>query len=122
MRLTKKQKELLQDVKEHWYRMLKWAETRNRQIKVRSFYMKRYLRESWYKDDCAFCRKYYYDNCKECPIKIVTGKKFCLGTNWDKIERSKTWQEWIENTKIFIQFLDDIPTLYSFKKEKKNES
>ena len=100
---AKLQKEAL----DHYDRMIAWAETQDKDIKVNSIRMNIALGELWGGLDCAYCRLFWAGlNCRTgeimCPLKKRGGYRMndCCNGLWDKLNKhSDTWEEWIANAK-----------------------
>lgn len=39
---------------------------------------------------CALCEAYLYDKCNNCPVKLKTGRRFCVGSPWHNAD--KQWE------------------------------
>jgi len=47
---------------------------------------------------CGLCDLFYWNNCRHCPIKEMTGRLYCLGTNINKGMTRKS----VKDTYMFL--------------------
>jgi hypothetical protein len=98
----------------HYWRMRAWAKKQEPEEYPLDSEMCYEIGETWFQDDCFLCLKYGKvlvngDTCVSCPLAINHQKCFYQNSLWDKIYRSKTWREWIENVNNFIKMFLELP-------------
>lgn len=100
----------------HWYRMINFVKKLSKLNNYKDYtYMREYINESWYSEDCALCRRHGMGqdcippdighNC----ILVINGLT-CHhdDSDWSKVEDSKLWIDWLENARKFVKFLKNI--------------
>ena len=104
MKLSKKDRKLVNESIEHWYRIsaCKTLEALDK--------------EGYYCESCALCKEYIDLLCKGCPIALKTGQSACYGSPWyNAAESLEDWEcgaEWTSqdqaNIEAEIRFLESL--------------
>ena len=99
----------------HWFRMRKFVRSiiRNERenllpdMRPYSNILGSNIKETWFSVDCPLCYKYLHgeNSCDNCPILVFD--TYCNNESsiWKKINKSKTWIEWLENSNAMIYLL-----------------
>ena len=103
----------------HWERMIAWVKSidlENLDDINNDVEMHNNIGESWFSNDCIYCKRYGDNDCKRCPLAKKYGE--CLkddniddDTNingWIKVNSSLTWREWLINAELFLEQLKTV--------------
>jgi hypothetical protein len=108
----------------HYDRMITWAKKQNELDQPNDKLMLSLLNETWKGFFCkyciyysgffdeqntSFCKNNTYGNCPLNPNKANFKKTsmYCCNGLWSKMNRSKTWEEWIVNAKLVKKYIKE---------------
>ena len=88
----------------HYDKMIEWAKTQNKQACPSFVRMTFDIGESWGANYCPYCHKYSILGCSNCPLDDKHG---CCNGLWETMDKSETWEEWIENAIIVRNYIKE---------------
>jgi hypothetical protein len=97
-------KEAIDQSIEHWERMIRFAKTQPLKEEPKEYLIYKALQEDWHDDDCALCRE--NEDCSTCPLPLLNECCDDEGSTWDKVDHSKTWEEWLNWAYIMLDNLE----------------
>lgn len=95
----------------HYRRMIEWARFQGMDESPSSIKMQASIGEDWTQAHCAMCNAHYHvtdeNTCITCPIyKYELERCGIVGTRWHRLNKSKTWPEWILNAEYFCAMVE----------------
>lgn len=103
---TYKSKATLQDEAITYFnKMIEWAKTQKETDPPNRAKMNREIQMTWSLSDFSFCNK-YYPRCEKCVVYVKD--EGCCNGYWNELRRSKNWKEWIENSELIIEFVNEL--------------
>ena len=87
---------------QHYDKMIKWAEKQNK-YKIPSVSKMYYeIKTTWAGQHCSYCN-IHNTTCFLCELH---SKNSCCDGLWLRMDRSKTWKEWIKYAKKIKRFIE----------------
>lgn len=115
-------REQLKESLRHYWRMRKWAKWQDGNECPNVDYMEDVINEYWYDGDCALCQEFRSHGgteCGECPLFVNGFGCTEHDSPWSKMDKSKTWTEWIENATEMARVIMKLPRQqHKYKKRK----
>ncbi len=94
-----------------------WAELQDPKTKVNYKDMEDEIKISWYSYDCPYCVDYIetiieLEECINCPLYVakkrnLNNTKHCCNGIWYKMDKAKTWKEWIKYAKKMVIYIEE---------------
>jgi hypothetical protein len=105
---------LLNESITHWEKMKRWAKKQPEQGFPYFREMHLDIGEYWRGDHCPLCNKYLerLPTCRGCPIYMHDFHCNHPKSTWKKVNRSKTWKEWLNSADEMINMLYRLKEIY----------